>query len=232
MKKTLSFLILFVATLIFAQEAKEGKWVLKLNATQLLDFATFPTVQFSVERKLNPYFSINTEAGFQVYDLHKVDSTVLKSRGFKTNLEGRFYISKFFHKRTKSNRNEPFVGLQFFYRKDQTTDVLFYYDKSNVQNNYLENIYRDYFGLKTTALGVNITLGNQFSFGKSKKFILEPYGGFGFLNRKIKNTHLQFDETKHEIDSENQDLFRNNNLEKYSGRDGNVFFGLRIGYVL
>lgn len=71
MKKLLSVLILFVSTLIFAQEEKEKNWVVKFNTVQLLDLFSFPTVMVSAERKINPYFSINAEAGYQLTDCRK-----------------------------------------------------------------------------------------------------------------------------------------------------------------
>ena len=37
----------------FSQELKEENWILKLNATQLIDIFSYPTLQISVERKIN-----------------------------------------------------------------------------------------------------------------------------------------------------------------------------------
>ncbi|MBD8082726.1 hypothetical protein [Chryseobacterium caseinilyticum] len=229
MKKLLSVLIFFVSTLIFAQEEKESKWILKLNPSQLADAFSFPTVMVSAERMINPYFSISAEAGVQVYETFKIDSTMLNSKGFKANIEGRFYFSKFFNKRTTPKRNQQFVALQLFSRKNQTTDILRYYPTSDNPNN---EVFTDYFGVKKRVLGVNLIMGNQISILRSKRLILEPYYGIGFMNRKIENTALQFGVAKHEIQYGNHEFFRNRMLEKGSGNFLNLVVGFRIGYKL
>ncbi|WP_262152121.1 DUF3575 domain-containing protein [Chryseobacterium foetidum] len=226
MKKILSVLILFVSTLIFAQEAKESKWVLKVNAVQLLDMFSYPTLQISAERKINPYFSINAEIGYQLYDLSKADTILLKTRGFKTNIEGRLYLLKLLNTRTESKRNEIYVGLQLFHRENQNTNIVSYslIDDSTV--GATEN-----FGTKRKATGFNVTLGNQISV--SKKFVLEPFVGFGSMRRKIENTDLEYDKTKHEVvGTDIEPLVKRLNLEESSGNVFNFCFGLRVGYRL
>lgn len=229
MKKLLSALILMTSILIFAQESKENKWVVKLNTTQLSDEFSFPTVMFSAERIVNPYFSIGAEAGIQLYDTYQPDSTMLNSRGFKTNIEGRLYFSKLFHKRTTSQRNELFIALQFFARKNQYTAAQYYYP---INDSLEVNRYKDFFGVKKRAFGINLIFGNQISILKSRKVILEPYAGIGYMSRKIKNTDLQYDETKHEIHYGNHEFFRNRSLEKGSGNFFNLVVGFRVGYKL
>lgn len=226
MKKTLSFLILFVSTLIFAQEAKEGKWVLKLNAVQLLDMFSYPTLQISAERKISPYFSINAEIGYQLYDLSKADTILLKARGFKTNLEGRLYLFKLLNKRTESKRNEIYVGLQLFHRENQNTNIVSYSLTDDSTVGATEN-----FGTKRKATGVNITLGNQISL--TKKLVLEPFVALGLMKRNIVNTDLEYDKTKHKVvGTDIEPLFKRLNLEESSGNVFNFCFGLRIGYRL
>lgn len=229
MKKLLSVLIIFVSALIFAQETKESKWILKLNASQLADDFSFPTVMVAAERMINPYFSVSAEAGIQVYDTSKIDSTMINSSGFKANFEGRFYFSKFFSRRAIPKRNQQFIAIQFFQRKNQTTDILRYYPSSDDLNN---EVLTDYFGVKKRVLGVNLIMGNQISILRSKMVILEPYFGIGYMNRKIENTDLQFDEAKHEIQLGNHEFFRNRSLEKVSGDFLNLLIGFRIGYKL
>lgn len=227
MKKFLSALLLITSILIFSQESKENKWILKLNTTQLVDDFSFPAVMISAERMLNPYFSVSAEAGIQIYDLSKIDSVMLNSTGFKANIEGRFYFSKFFQKRATPKRNQQFIAIQFFQRKNQTTDILRYYPTSDTSNN---EVFTDYFGVKKRVLGVNLIMGNQISILRSKKVILEPYFGIGLMNRKIENTNLEFDEVKHEISYGNHEFFRNRMLEKGSGNYLNLMVGYRVGY--
>lgn len=226
MKKLLTILILTFSILIFAQESKGNNWILKLNATQLVDVVSYPTLQISVERKINPYFSVNAEVGYQLYDFSKPDTIFLKSKGFKANLEGRVYLFKMLHSRIESKRNEFYVGLQFFYRENESTNSLDYSPKDDDAKQYTDN-----FGTKRTAKGFNVTLGNQISV--SKKIILEPFIGLGMMNRKITNSDIEYNETK---DTRNgtglKPLFQKLDLEESSGNLFNFCFGLRIGYKL
>ena len=226
MKKLLFVLIPMISTLIFAQESKESNWILKLNATQLIDAVSYPTLQISAERKINPYFSVNAEFGYQLYDFSKADTLLLKSKGFKTNLEGRVYLFKLLNSRIESKRNEFYVGLQLFYRENEGTNSVDFSPKSDETKFYTDN-----FGTKRTAKGFNITFGNQISM--SKKIILEPYIGLGLMNRKINNSDIEYDEIK---DTRNgtglKPLFQKLNLEESSGNIFNFCFGLRVGYRL
>lgn len=226
MKKLLFVLIPMISTLIFAQESKESNWILKLNATQLVDVVSYPTLQISVERKINPYFSVNAEFGYQLYDFSKTDTLLLKSKGFKTNLEGRVYLFKLLNSRIESKRNEFYVGLQLFYRENEGTNSVDFSPKSDETKFYTDN-----FRTKRTAKGFNITFGNQISM--SKKIILEPYIGLGLMNRKINNSDIEYDEIK---DIRNgtglKPLFQKLNLEESSGNIFNFCFGLRVGYRL
>lgn len=226
MKKILSALLIMTSILIFSQESKENKWILKLNTTQLVDDFSFPTVMVSAERMINPYFSINAEAGYQLYEFSKADNPILKSKGFKTNLEGRIYLFKMLNSRIESKRNEFYVGLQLFYRENQSTDVVEYSHLIDADVTYSDN-----FGFKRNAKGFNVMFGNQISI--SKKIVLEPYTGFGLLNRKVENTTIGYDESKHEIAGTGlEPFFQKLNLEASSGNVFNFCFGLRMGIRL
>jgi hypothetical protein len=226
MKKLLTIFILTISTLIFAQESKENNWILKLNATQLVDVVSYPTLQISVERKINPYFSVNAEFGYQLYDFNKQDITILKSKGFKSSLEGKVYLFKFINSRIESKRSEFYVGLQLFYRENESTNSLDYSPKDDDSKQYT-----DYFGTKRKAKGFNIMFGNQISV--SKKIILEPYVGLGMMDRKINNIDIEYDKTKDQIiGSDAVPLFKRLDLEESSGNVFNFCFGLRVGYRL
>lgn len=226
MKKLLTILILSLSNFIFAQEFKESIWILKLNATQLVDVVSYPTLQISAERKINPYLSVNAEFGYQLYDFNKADTILLKSKGFKADLEGRVYLFKLLNSRIESKRNEFYVGLQLFYRENEGTNSVDFSSKSDETKFYTDN-----FGTKRTAKGFNITFGNQISV--SKKIILEPYIGLGLMNRQIYNSDIEYNEIK---DTRNgtglKPLFQKLNLEESSGNIFNFCFGLRVGYRL
>lgn len=225
-KNLITVIILILSVNTFSQELKEKRWILKLNPTQLIDVFSYPTLQISVERKINPYFSINAEIGYQLYDFHQKDTVFLQPKGFKTNIEGRIYPLKLINSRIKSNRGELYVGLQFFYRENQNTNVVEYSPKIDSTK-----LFRDYFGTKRTAKGFNITFGYQIT--ASKKIVLEPFIGFGILNRRIKNSDIQYDKTKDERGGTDLvPLFQGLNLEESSGSLFNFCTGFRIGYRL
>ena len=52
MKRIILILIMMLSIFIYSQESKENNWAIKINAIQLSDFASFPTLQLSVERKI------------------------------------------------------------------------------------------------------------------------------------------------------------------------------------
>lgn len=226
MKRIITILILCFSVSVFSQEKKEDKWILKLNTTQLIDVFSYPTVQISAERKINSYLSINAEIGYQLYDFDKKDTVFLKSRGFKTNIEGRVYLLKLLNSRTKSNRGELYVGLQLFYRKNQSTDVVDYSPKDDPTKSFT-----DYFGTKRTVKGFNITAGYQIS--ASKRIVLEPFVGLGMMNRTIKNSDIQYNEIRDSQEGTDLvPLFQGLNLEESSGNFVNFCTGFRVGYRL
>jgi hypothetical protein len=223
MKKATLILILWLPTCLYAQELQDKNWILKLNATQFVDIFSYPTLQVAAERKINPWFSVNAEVGFQLYDFYKPDTLFLKSKGFKTSIEGRVYLPKLKHARTESNRGEVYMGLQLFYRQNQATDAMSYYPV----NDSTKTI-SDFYGTKITAKGINLIFGYQISAGR---FVLEPFAGVGMISRKVKNSDIEYDETKHTmLGNDLVPYFQGLSLEKSSGPDFNICTGFRIGY--
>lgn len=225
-----NFILILISTLsmsAFSQELKEKKWILKLNTIQLVDIFSFPTLQISAERKINNFLSINTEFGSQIFDYEKkLDTIYYKPKGFKANVEARIYLSKLFSKRINSKKSEFYIGLQVFYRQNQSTDNVDYSPKIDSTKHF-----SDTFGTKRKVKGVSLTLGYQFSAGK--KIVIEPFLGFGFQNKKIKNTNTSYNQYKDFINgSDLVPLFQKLNLEESSGNDFDFSTGFRIGYRL
>jgi len=226
MRKLTSFIvILLVYTNIYSQDVKNKNWVLKLNAIQLVDVFSFPTLQISAERKINYFLSMNSEFGYQIYEnRQKLDTIFFKPKGFKANVETRIYLSKLFSKRIKSNKSEFYVGCQLFYRQNQSTNSVDYSPKIDSTKNY-----SDTFGTKRKVKGVNLTVGYQFSTGK--KIVLEPFIGLGFQNKEIKNTNISYRKEKDFINAYDlSPLFQKLNLEESSGNSFDFSMGFRIGY--
>lgn len=230
MKNFVAIIILMFSTCIYSQELKDKKWILKLNAMQLVDIFSYPTLQVSAERKVNPYFSVNAEIGYQLSDFKNKDSEkdtiFLKQKGFKTNIEGRIYLLKLINSRVKSNRGELYVGLQFFYRENQSTNSVSYSPKIDSTK-----YFTDVFGTKRKAFGINITIGHQITI--LKRIVLEPFIGIGMMNKRIKNSDIQYNKEKDfRGGSDLVPFFEGLNLEESSGIDVNFCSGLRIGYRL
>lgn len=230
MKKIIAIIILTLSINAFSQELKEKKWILKVNTTQLIDVFSFPTVQLSAEREINSYLSVNTEFGYQLYGSNvQIDTIQLKPKGFKANLEFRCYFKKLFNSRKKSKKNELFIGLQMFYRQNQKSNTIEYKRKDDDINSIY---FEDDFGVKKSARGINLTFGSQISL--SKTIILEPYLLIGFMDKKIKNIGLEYDEKKH-VNNQNDGIpiFVGLDIENKNGEKKiNFGFGLRIGYKL
>ncbi len=217
-------LIVMLSIFVYSQESKERNWGIKINTAQLIDIASFPTLQLSVERKINYYSSLNIEIGYQLYDLSNTDTIFFKEKGFKTNIEGRIYLQKLFNSRVKSKRSELYAGIQIFYRENQRNSFIEYVPIDPInEDEHIE--YLDDFGVKKTAKGINLTVGNQFSFAR---FILEPFVVFGYMNRNTINTDLDYDESKHSR-SMNHALFLGSDLESNSGSIFNFGLGCRVG---
>ena len=228
MERYLILAFYLFSNLIFSQGAGlDRNWSIKGNAIQLIDGASFPTFQLSTERKINSYFSIAAEFGYQIYSFDTAADTIFsKPSGFKSNIEGRIYLQKLLNSRVNSKRGEFFVGLQLFYRQNQFSSYVSYREISQNENSNSRR-YNDDFGVKTEAMGINLTFGNQISV--TRKLLLEPFIILGYMNREIRNSELQYVESKHEIDSGG---FLVTDLENQSGKIFNFGFGFRIGYRL
>jgi hypothetical protein len=159
-----------------------------------------------------------------VYELYKPDTVFFKPKGFKANVEGRVYLPMLIKGRTiPKKRGEIYVGLQLFYNQNQATKSLSYYPV----NDSTKTI-GDYYGAKITAWGVNLIYGYQVSRGR---LVLEPYAGVGLTSRKVKNSNLEYDETKHNrIGNDLVPYFQYLTLEESSGTSEHVTIGFRIGY--
>jgi hypothetical protein len=213
------------SSMTFSQTTEDkNTWIIKENATSLIDVFSFPTVQFSVEKKLTDNFSINTEIGYQLYDFRHTDTVFLSPRGFKLNFECRYYISKLFRSHLS---NGIYIGLQGFYRQNQYTASISYC--TSPDSIHMKN---DEFGVKKSIIGLNLMLGYESSI--TNKLILDIYVGLGGMNRVIKNTDIQFNRKSGDF-LEGTDLvplFEKLNLSESSGGSVSFTFGLRIGIKL
>ena len=218
-------LLILAATSAFSQEAKSEKtWAIKLNVPQLFDFTTFPNVSIAVEKNIGRYVSINAEFGYQFYNDVSVDTTFLKPRGFKTNLEARVYIFRLLLPHANNFSHGVYCGIQGFYRKNQYTGYISY---SNIKQDSLG--YEENYGIKKTVIGANFILGYQKIF--FKRLLFEAYFGVGPMNRIIRNTNIEYNQYTHQISGECFN-FIPPDVSENSGRAIDFTSGFRIGYKL
>ena len=185
-RQMIVFLFISLSVLAVAQTKENKKpWILKVNATSLIDIFTFPTVQLSVEKRLTDAFSLSAEVGYQIYDFRQADTVFLKPRGFKANIEGRFYISKLFESEWAQRMNGLYIGLQGFYRQNQYTAEISYYTSQDSIN-----FKSDCFGVRRKVAGINCIAGYEAAL--SDKIVCDIYMGLGGMNRIITNSDRQF----------------------------------------
>ncbi len=231
MKRNYLIVLLFLSCLNSISQNKSNddkKWIIKLDAFQIVDAFSFPTLSISIERKLNNWSSIGAEVGYQVYKVPSyVDTIFVHQDGFKANVEGRIYFLKLLNKK-KEYRHQPFLGLQAFYRQNQKSNSVTYRHISDPDDQRI--YYNDDFGVEKRVKGINLMLGYQFVTGRW--LILEPFLGIGVMDRKLKNIGLQYDENKHISD-------RNDGMpimvgfdiaDKDSETEINFRMGFKLGY--
>lgn len=224
------FIVLHFQNSTFAQESKDKKWIVKWNNTAAIDAFSFPTVQFAVERKIGSYFSVQTEAGIQVYSFrNNADTLSVSDSGFKVMTEGRFYLFNYLKKdKTKRRKSDGiYTGIQVFYRKNSYNERLDYYrDEISYDNN--ENRISDDYGIKKEVYGINLCLGYQIPI---YSFVLEPYVYIGGFKRNIQNFNRSYDESLGHIEKDDPHPWvRVHDKKEESGNGANFSFGFRVGY--
>lgn len=234
MRKIIIFLFLLLFCLDAVAQSEETtsqNWIVKWNATAALDIFSFPTLQFAVERKLGSSFSVQTEAGLQVYDFRNVDSTFVTTQGYKLNAEIRFYPFSYFKKDKTLKRNSDgiYTGLQAFYRKNSyNAEIRYYKNAYDADHPEIATEYTDQFGVNKSAYGWNLAFGYQKQF---RKLVIEPYIYLGLMTKGIKNRDREFDEDLgHEPNNGPHDYHTVFDTEASSGTDFNLAVGLRVGY--
>lgn len=228
------FYIIFLVLCAFALQAQEiplaqevsneRTWSIKFNAIQLIDGFAFPVVMLGTEKKINRWFSLNAEAGYQFYNIRRdPEIIVYKQRGFKANIEARTYIISMFNPNASRKARGLFCGVQLFYRQNQFTTDYSYYRQDNPDEKIV-----DIFGVRKTAYGLNICVGYQKA---TRHFLFEPYIAFGPMYRDIKNSGRQI----YNDDDALEESFSEYNFPSDKSEDtvhtGNFTAGIRFGYI-
>jgi hypothetical protein len=230
--KIIILIVLFTCPSIsFSQDInKLSPWILKLNTTALIDGATFPTVLIGVEKKIHNSFSVQTEVGYQFYNLSsEPDTTHVKVGGYKINIEGRFYFCNYFknNKTRKRNADGLYTGILLFYRENKYNESITYYKDETSANDYQDEGFHDDFGVIKKIQGANLIFGFQ---KQVHHFIWESYLRLGAMYRKVKNTNREFNEDLGHIESYGQNYKVTSAKEESSGYHGSFALGFRVGY--
>ncbi len=228
MRYRLIIILLFFSGLLSGQiNYNITTWIIKGNLTSLMDGFTFPVPQLSVEKKISDYFSVSAEGGYQVYNFNQPDTSYFKPRGFKANIEFRYYIPKFYKSPWAPKLEAVYLGLRPFYRQNKYTGDLAY--RTIAGGTKWDD---DSFGVKNVTYGLNCLIGFQRSV--SDRIIFDFHGGIGVMYRDVVNSNNEFNSEAGDIlnGGEFIQFFEKMNLESSSGIWPNILFGFRIGYKL
>ena len=227
------FLLLLAVDGMAQQEGRNDGWVLRANASALIDLITFPTLQFSVERKLGEQFSISAEYGFQPYTkFHNQDTAWGQETGSKYALEGRFYLHSsfslakgFFSGKDIQAPEGWYLGLQFFHTNNHYTASQTYYPVSDTT--FISSL-EDYFSVDQQKTGGRIILGIQAKV--APRCYLDLYGGLGLKYKRIENGHREYDPGLHNAEDCIDLCYDYYDLRESSGTKGSFSCGLRLGF--
>lgn len=202
-------------------------WIVKVNAITPFDAINFPVPQLAVERRITRYWSISAEGGYQIYGFKKPDTVFLSPRGFRANLELRYYIQRFYRTPFAGKLETVYVGLRPFFHQNRFSDELSF-RTGEEGSEWLD----DSFTTRNNTYGLNIVMGFQKSVKPSTVFDL--YFGAGVMMRDITNGYLDYDPGEGEVlaGTEFMQFFRKLSLENSSGIWPNVLAGFRIGFKL
>ena len=212
-----------------------NKSIIKFNATGAIDPFSFPTIQFSYERKLTKRVSLAGEFGYQLYQLPESkldrsdpylssqfttnsDTSFVSPTGFKANLEGRYYFIRPRHKRLL--QLSLYAATNFFYRKNRE-DISILYLKDSISASV------DCYWLRRRNWGGLEVAGMQVSY---KKFIFELYAGVGFTDRFVVNYNREYNQETDGLET-NRHGFGAERKFLQEDNEGTVIFsgGIRIG---
>jgi hypothetical protein len=223
-KKRFFFTIIsFLYCKIFFGQSSNGSntILLKTHLLAPIDLFSFPTIQFSLEKRWKNQFSLAGEVGYQFYDLRSKclnakDSMLVHPSGFKVNLEVRRY-----HLIPEISKN-TYLALNFYYRRNNYNACYHYF----MNNDPKEHI--DFFEVERQQWGIDLTLGLQPVL--LKKFVLDMYLGFGIKNRIVKNFNREYNYSPYDNIPTDNVLFPDRHFSESSGRRFNLSMGIRLGF--
>ncbi len=210
--------LLFFYITGFAQERVDPGIGIKLNLTTAASVFDFPTLQLGVEKHIGNHLSVFAEAGYQLYSLWARDTTFVKEKGFRTNIEMRKYLKE------KSRGRKFYVGGALFYRGNTANDWTYNGLVSQTQSRKQQET--DAFWFKKRTFGCNAITGFDFLF---KKWLqVELYAGIGIKKTATEDFELQAGQiTNKGHEDVIGAMLAQNNMR--NGWGPNATLGMRIG---
>lgn len=191
--KRLFIISLFLISLnVYSQN---DRFNIKFCPLSLIDGLSFPTIQGGFEIRLTDRLAWYNEFGvkYRKGSFELTDTSFIKSSGFKTKSELRYYLQKKIGEEKISERmNGFYVSTNIFYIQDfHNSDIGYYKDKDS------SIITSDYFSVRKNVLGMNLAFGYQQRI--AKHFLIDLYAGIGIRFRIIHDFHREYNPMKDSI---------------------------------
>lgn len=228
MRKYLFVILICLAMPVSGQiNYSRTDWIVKVNVLSPFDGLTFPVPQVGVERMITRYVSISAEGGYQLYGFKKPDTSFVDPRGFKANLELRYYIRKLYKTPRVGRLESVYVGFRPFFNRNRYSDDLSFCTSED------ESVWHDdSYTTRNTTYGLNIVMGFQKAANKS--IVFDLHFGAGVMMRDITNGYISYDREAGDVlaGSEMVKFFKGLGLEHSSGIYPNLVAGFRVGFRL
>ena len=214
LKKILFTLLLYPA-LCFGQQDGIPRYYIKICPTAVFPF---PAIQPSFEYRFARHFSAQLELGYGF--IERFDSGSVQPRGYKGNIEGRYYPFK--------SSVSFYIGLNVFYRHLKDNWGIRYYTAQDTVT-----LIHDRFSVSKNTIGLNAVIGFQLV---KRRFVMNPFFGGGIMYQQIVNRDNEYAPEAGDIHRTAHHPVTNwktySYLEEYSGIRWSVTLGVRLGFVL
>lgn len=220
---------LLMPRLAKSQDTIPNRWIVKANATALINPA-FPTIKMSIEKLLSNNLSIAGEIGYQFTNLRNqtADTSFLKPNGYSGNIECRYYLKN--NKRYKKPTRK-YLAINLFYSQEQYNFGVSYTDIADTTLTLGPYGDIDNLTVHKKNWGINLIYGKQKQF--AKRWILDAYVGLGLREKRVINTHREYDNEKHQITGyDMRPYFDYLDMSESSGVYMSFTVGVRVGFML
>ena len=203
----------------------------KLNFFSPIDVFNFPTIDLSVEHRINNNFSATVEGGYEFYHFNNPDTSFIDPNGYKLATEFRLYrpFKSVATKRAMHTSLTGFyLGADFFYRSEQYNSAVEFTKSGGDTTVYIDNYWT-----RKKAVGSNLTIGYQWQ--PYRRIVADAFVGIGMLRRNIARHELSYLEKEGDTissSSRTDSFFSEKDLKERSGPGLSLAFGVRIGFVI